>query len=61
MNKRWLEIVVCPICQGKLVYDAKQQALICRFDRVAFPIEDGIPALLASAARPLPEASTPAP
>ncbi|PJC88115.1 hypothetical protein CSW98_03055 [Vibrio sp. HA2012] len=51
MDHRLLEIVACPVCKGKLVYDAKNQELICKLDRLAFPIKDGIPVLLESEAR----------
>lgn len=59
MEKRLLEILACPVCKGKLVYDAKRQVLICRFDRLAFPLEDRIPILLASAAQAVPEEQLP--
>ncbi len=51
MDHRLLEIVACPVCKGKLVYDANSQELICKLDRLAFPIKDGIPVLLESEAR----------
>lgn len=51
MDNRLLEIVACPICNGKLEY--QQQALICRVDALAFPIQDGIPVLLENEARSL--------
>ncbi len=51
MDHRLLEIVACPICKGKLVYDKEQQELICRFDRLAYPIKEGIPVLLEDEAR----------
>ena len=51
MDHRLLEIVACPVCKGKLVFDANNQELICKLDRLAFPIKDGIPVLLESEAR----------
>ncbi|MEI8633897.1 Trm112 family protein [Vibrio sp. PP-XX7] len=51
MDHRLLEIVACPICKGKLTYDKDQQELICKFDRLAYPIQDGIPVLLEPEAR----------
>lgn len=51
MDKRLLEIVACPSCNGKLMF--QQQELICRVDRLAFPIQDGIPVLLENEARTL--------
>lgn len=54
MDKKLLDILVCPICKGKLVYLADQQELICKADRLAFPIRDGIPVMLEDEARALP-------
>ena len=51
MDHRLLEIVACPICKGKLIFDAEKQELICKFDRLAYPIKEGIPILLESEAR----------
>ena len=45
-DKKLLEIIACPNCKGKLEYDKKEQLLICRVDRVTYPITDGIPVLL---------------
>lgn len=49
MDKRLLEMLVCPLCKGKLLY--KKPELICLFDRLAFPIRDGIPVMLEQEAR----------
>ncbi|MFI4962543.1 MAG: Trm112 family protein [Legionellales bacterium] len=49
MDKRLLEILVCPLCKGKLLL--KKQEVICRFDRLAFPIRDNIPIMLEQEAR----------
>lgn len=51
MDKKLLEILVCPLCKGKLLL--KQEELICKFDRLAYPIRDGIPVMLESEARKL--------
>ncbi|ODQ01071.1 MULTISPECIES: Trm112 family protein [Salinivibrio] len=51
MDHRLLEIVACPSCQGKLYFNKENNELVCKFDRVAYPIEDGIPVLLESEAR----------
>lgn len=51
MDHRLLEIVACPVCKGKLIYDKSKQELICKVDRLAYPIKDGIPVLLESEAR----------
>ena len=55
MNKQLLEILVCPICKGKLSYDKTAHELLCRVDRVAFPIRDDIPVMLEDQARQLHE------
>ena len=52
MDKRLLEILVCPLCKGKLLH--KDNELICRFDRLAFPIRDDIPVMLEQEARLIP-------
>ncbi|MBN9231489.1 MAG: tetraacyldisaccharide 4'-kinase [Legionella sp. 40-6] len=49
MDKKLLELLVCPLCKGKLI--EKKQELICKFDRLAFPIHDGIPVMLEDEAR----------
>ena len=53
MDKKLLDILVCPVCKGKLVYDKKAQELICKADRLAFPVRDGIPVMLEQEARTL--------
>jgi uncharacterized protein YbaR (Trm112 family) len=54
MDKKLLEILVCPLCKGKLIYNRKVAELVCRGDRLAFPIRDGIPVMLEDEARSLP-------
>jgi uncharacterized protein YbaR (Trm112 family) len=54
MDKKLLDILVCPVCKGKLAYDKKAGELICRLDRLAFPIRDDIPVMLVDEARELP-------
>ncbi len=53
MESRLLEILVCPLCKGSLRHDREQQELICRADKLAFPIRDGIPVMLENEAREL--------
>ncbi|HEX8979283.1 MAG TPA: Trm112 family protein [Parasulfuritortus sp.] len=55
MDSKLLEILVCPICKGPLEYKRDSQELICRADRLAFPIRDGIPVMLEEEARTLSE------
>lgn len=51
MDQRLLEILVCPLCKGKLQYVRQDAELVCRFDRLAFPIRDDMPVMLESEAR----------
>lgn len=53
MDKKLLDILVCPICKGKLVYVKSVAELICKADRLAYPIRDGIPVMLEEEARTL--------
>ena len=55
MDKTLLEILACPICKGKLQYEKDQQELICKFDKLAYPIRDGIPVMLEEQARKIKE------
>lgn len=55
MDSNLLEILACPICKGELLFDRSHQELICRFDRIAFPVIDDIPVMLESRARKLGE------
>ena len=54
MDKKLLEILACPVCKGPLLYKKEAQELICKVDRLAFPIENDIPVMLADEARSLP-------
>ncbi|MBP7579710.1 MULTISPECIES: Trm112 family protein [Vogesella] len=53
MDAKFLEILVCPLCKGPLQLDKAKQELICKGDRLAYPIRDGIPMMLESEAREL--------
>ncbi len=53
MDRKLLDILVCPLCKSKLVYDKSSRELICKVDRLAFPIDDGIPVMLEEEARQL--------
>lgn len=55
MDMALLEIIVCPICKGKLQYRKPEAELICRADRLAFPVVDGKPMLLVDSAREIGE------
>ncbi len=53
MDKKLLDILVCPVCKGPLHYDKAKSELICRADRLAYPIRDDIPVMLEDEARKL--------
>lgn len=53
MDAKLLEILVCPVCKGPLVFDRARQELICKADRLAFPVKDDIPVMLEAEAREL--------
>lgn len=53
MDPRLLDILVCPVCKGALDYRKDAQELVCKADRLAFPIRDGIPVMLDTEARKL--------
>lgn len=53
MDKRLLDILVCPLCKSPLTYDKKRTELVCRADRLAYPIRDDIPVMLEGEARKL--------
>ncbi len=54
MDAKLFDIIACPICKGELLYKKDKQELICRLDRLAFPIKDGLPVLLENEAREMP-------
>ncbi len=51
MDAKLLEILVCPLCKSPLVYRKAEQELVCKADRLAYAIKDGIPVMLADEAR----------
>lgn len=53
MDKKLLDILVCPVCKGPLVYKKETGELICKGDRLAYPIKDEIPVMLEDEAREL--------
>jgi len=55
VDKKLLDILVCPLCKGSLKYDKQNAELICKRDRLAFPIKDDIPVMLEDDARQLTE------
>ena len=53
IDKKLLDILACPLCKSRLIYDKANQELICRADRLAFAIRDDIPVMLEDEAREL--------
>ncbi len=53
MDSRLLDILVCPLCKGPLIYRKAEKELVCRADRLAYPIRDDIPVMLEEDARTL--------
>ena len=51
MDKKLLDILACPVCKGPLVYRKDEQELVCKLDRLAYPIRDDIPVMLEEEAR----------
>ena len=63
MDSKLLELLVCPVTKGPLIYDRERQELVSRSARLAYPVRDGIPVLLENEARSLdgPNHGTPDP
>jgi uncharacterized protein len=53
LDRKLLEILVCPVTRGPLVYDAERQELISKGANRAYPIHNGIPVMLVDEARVL--------
>ena len=53
MNRKLLDILVCPVCKGRVEHDRNADELICRACRLAYPVRDGIPVMLEDEARQL--------
>ena len=56
MDDRLLEILVCPVCKGPLQWQCASAELLCRADRLAFPVRAGVPVMLEEDARAVPPA-----
>lgn len=54
MDKKLLDILVCPVCKGPLVYRKQAAELVCKGCRLGYPIRDDIPVMLEDEARQLP-------
>ena len=59
MEKRYLNILVCPNCKGNLTLDETANELICELDKLAFPIQNGIAVMLIDQARQIQPAVNP--
>jgi uncharacterized protein YbaR (Trm112 family) len=59
VDKKLLDILVCPICKAALHYDKAKSELVCRVDRLAYPIREDIPVMLEDEARRVPEEELP--
>lgn len=53
LDSKLLDIVACPVCKGPLQVTTSKDRLVCRAERLAFPIRDGIPVLLEDDAQSL--------
>ena len=53
MDTRLLEILACPVCKGPVLFRRDQQVLVCRMDRLAYPVRDDVPVMLEEEARQL--------
>lgn len=51
MQDEILDIIACPLCKGKLRYNRETQELVCNFDKLAYPICEGVPVMLLEEAR----------
>jgi uncharacterized protein len=55
MDKKLLDLLVCPVTKGPLIYDKDKGELISKSARLAYPVRDGIPVMLESEAREISE------
>ena len=53
LDRKLLDILVCPVTKGRLIYDKQNSELVSKQARLAYPIRDGIPIMLEDEARPL--------
>lgn len=59
MDKKLLDILVCPVSKAPLQWHAEQQELVCKVSRLAYPVRDGIPVMLETEARRLNDGEEP--
>jgi uncharacterized protein YbaR (Trm112 family) len=53
LDSKLLDILACPLCKGPLAWHRDQAVLVCRAERLAYPVRDGIPVMLEEEARKL--------
>ncbi|MCF6236304.1 MAG: Trm112 family protein [Gammaproteobacteria bacterium] len=53
MDKKLLDILVCPVCKGPILYKKEANELVCKACRLAYSIQDDIPVMLETEARQL--------
>jgi uncharacterized protein YbaR (Trm112 family) len=53
LDSKLLDILACPLCKGPLAWHPDVQQLVCRAERLAYPVRDGIPVMLEEEARKL--------
>jgi hypothetical protein len=53
VDTKLLDILACPVCKGPLHYSRATNELVCRAERLGFPIRDDIPVMLEEEARRL--------
>jgi len=53
VDSKLLDLLVCPICKGPLIWVRESQELVCRPDRLAYPVRENVPVMLEDEARAL--------
>jgi uncharacterized protein YbaR (Trm112 family) len=53
LDSKQLDILVCPLCKGPLVWHPETQVLVCRAERLAYPVRGDVPVMLEEEARRL--------
>jgi len=53
LDSKLLDILACPVCKGPLTWHPDAKALVCRAERLAYPVREGIPVMLEEEARKL--------
>ncbi|MBV6416175.1 MAG: hypothetical protein CMLOHMNK_00706 [Steroidobacteraceae bacterium] len=51
MDTRLLDIIACPLCKGPVIHRRSEALLVCRIDRLAYPIREGVPVMLVEEAK----------